>query len=183
MGSFCLNRQQRVAPQANGWECIPKLRCCPNLRNLIFTCAYVLSFCLTNSPPYLSPMDSPTAAPTEEALTLAARGLHEQCIGALEEQLHARGMSHRALAESIGTSPSYVSQLFRGQRLVNMLLLARVEEALGLRFRITLEEQGPFPRSQPAQMQYLSADKAPKHSKKQKKKKKKDGPSKKKKKG
>jgi hypothetical protein len=36
----------------------------------------------------------------------------------------------------VGTSPSYITQLYRGDKLVNMLTLARFQKALDLEFEI-----------------------------------------------
>ena len=40
------------------------------------------------------------------------------------------------IAESLKTSPSYVTQLFRGDKLINLLSLAKLEKAFGFKYEI-----------------------------------------------
>lgn len=47
------------------------------------------------------------------------------------------GWSRKDLAEKIGATPSYISQLFQGDKLINMNTLAKLQKAMGIRFEIT----------------------------------------------
>lgn len=60
-------------------------------------------------------------------------------FGFLSEVAHltkARGLTRRALAQAVGTTPSYITQLYRGDRLLNLTMAARFERALGVQFHI-----------------------------------------------
>jgi transcriptional regulator with XRE-family HTH domain len=46
-------------------------------------------------------------------------------------------LSRKKLAELIGTSPSYITQLFRGDKLINLLTIAKLERVLNIEFDIT----------------------------------------------
>jgi transcriptional regulator with XRE-family HTH domain len=46
-------------------------------------------------------------------------------------------LSRKKLAELIGTSPSYITQLFRGDKLLNLLTIAKFERVLNIEFVIT----------------------------------------------
>ena len=45
-------------------------------------------------------------------------------------------ISKKQMSKLIGTSPSYITQLFRGDKLINLLTLAKFEKALNLEFDI-----------------------------------------------
>jgi transcriptional regulator with XRE-family HTH domain len=57
-----------------------------------------------------------------------------------------RGLKAK-LATSIGTSKSYITQLFNGDKLVNLLTLAKFEKALGIKFQILACPAGEFDNS------------------------------------
>lgn len=57
----------------------------------------------------------------------------------LSEVLHltkARGMTRRALATALDTSPSYITQLYQGDRLLNLTMAAKLERVLGMKFQV-----------------------------------------------
>ncbi len=58
-------------------------------------------------------------------------------LSIIEERCEALGLNRKQLAEKVGTSPSYITQLYRGDKLVNMLTLAKFQKALGLEFEIS----------------------------------------------
>ncbi len=51
-----------------------------------------------------------------------------------------KGWTRKKLADEIGTSASYLTQLFRGDRLLNLKTAAKIENALGIEFDITVSE-------------------------------------------
>jgi transcriptional regulator with XRE-family HTH domain len=61
-------------------------------------------------------------------------------LSIIEEKCEALGLNRKQLAEKVGTSPSYITQLFRGDKLVNMLTLAKFQKALGLEFEIAVKK-------------------------------------------
>ena len=57
-------------------------------------------------------------------------------LSIIETKREGLGWSRKELAEKIGTSASYVTQLFRGDKLVNMITLAKFQNVLGIEFDI-----------------------------------------------
>jgi ribosome-binding protein aMBF1 (putative translation factor) len=76
-----------------------------------------------------------------DASVLAFRFLSE-----IEIQMDKLGISKKDLAAKIGTSPSYITQIFRGDKLTNFVFLAKVQDALNIQFEIqtatTLRQNG-----------------------------------------
>lgn len=58
-------------------------------------------------------------------------------LSLIEDKSKSLGLSRKQLAEKIGTSPSFITQLFRGDKLVNLLTLAKFQNVLDLKFDIT----------------------------------------------
>jgi transcriptional regulator with XRE-family HTH domain len=54
----------------------------------------------------------------------------------IEQVMDDRSMTRRELAMKIGTSASYVTQLFRGHKTANLETLAKIELALGITFEV-----------------------------------------------
>jgi len=57
-----------------------------------------------------------------------------------EEAMDRKGWTKKRLAKEIGTSASYLTQLFRGDRLLNFKTIAKIEGALEIRFKISTIE-------------------------------------------
>ncbi len=57
-------------------------------------------------------------------------------IDAKREEL---GWSRKDLAAQIKTSPSFISQLFQEDKLINFTTLAKIQKVMGLEFEITLK--------------------------------------------
>lgn len=55
----------------------------------------------------------------------------------IERKRDKLGWTRKQLGESIGTSASYITQLFRGDKLLNMPTLAKMQKALNLKFEIS----------------------------------------------
>ncbi len=53
-----------------------------------------------------------------------------------------RNMSRKKLATLIGTSPSYITQLFNNTRTLNISIVAKIEQALNVRFEVNLKDLG-----------------------------------------
>jgi transcriptional regulator with XRE-family HTH domain len=54
-----------------------------------------------------------------------------------QKAMDRKGWTRKQLADEIGTSASYLTQLFRGDRLLNFKTVAKIETALGIGFEIT----------------------------------------------
>lgn len=55
----------------------------------------------------------------------------------VERKREKRGWSRKELAKKVGTSASYITQLMRGDKLINMLTLAKMQRALNIKFDIS----------------------------------------------
>jgi transcriptional regulator with XRE-family HTH domain len=58
-------------------------------------------------------------------------------LSIIETKCEELGWNRKQLAEKVGTSASYITQLFRGDKLINMITLAKFQKALGVEFEIT----------------------------------------------
>jgi len=57
-------------------------------------------------------------------------------LSIIETKCEDLGWNRKQLAEKVGTSASYITQLFRGDKLINMITLAKFQKVLGLEFEI-----------------------------------------------
>lgn len=57
-----------------------------------------------------------------------------------QKVMDRKDWTRKQLAEEIGTSASYLTQLFRGDRLLNFKTVAKIEGALDIRFEINVAE-------------------------------------------
>lgn len=55
----------------------------------------------------------------------------------VERKREKLGWSRKELAKKVGTSASYITQLMRGDKLINMLTLAKLQRALNIKFTIS----------------------------------------------
>jgi len=52
------------------------------------------------------------------------------------EKLNGKPMKRKDLAKALETSPSYITQLFRGDKLINLTMLARIQDVFNITFEI-----------------------------------------------
>lgn len=57
-------------------------------------------------------------------------------LSEVEKEMDRLGLTKTDLAKMLGTSKSYLTQLWRGDKYVNVTLLARIENALKMEFKI-----------------------------------------------
>lgn len=55
----------------------------------------------------------------------------------VERKREKLGWSRKELAKKVGTSASYITQLMRGDKFINMLTLAKMQRALNIKFDIS----------------------------------------------
>jgi len=60
----------------------------------------------------------------------------EKIRSEFQKAMDRKGWTRKRLAKEIGTSASYLTQLFRGDRLLNFKTVAKIEAALGIEFEI-----------------------------------------------
>lgn len=56
------------------------------------------------------------------------------------DYMEEKNMTRKTLASLIGTSPSYITQLFNNTRTLNLVTIAKIEQALNVRFEVELQE-------------------------------------------
>jgi DNA-binding XRE family transcriptional regulator len=74
----------------------------------------------------------------EESLEIKARVLAIQFLGLVDQKMKETGKTKKELAEQIGTSVSYLTQLFIGDRKPSWEILAKMSLALGLEFKVSV---------------------------------------------
>ncbi|ARK10382.1 helix-turn-helix transcriptional regulator [Fibrella sp. ES10-3-2-2] len=80
-----------------------------------------------------------TQADEHEAQMIAFRFLSE-----VQKAMELRGLSRKELAKQVNTSASYITQIFRGDKLPNFDLLARMQRVLDITFDIRLTHDCPI---------------------------------------
>ena len=61
-------------------------------------------------------------------------------LSLIEQEMSKSEMSKKKLAELLNTSPSYVTQVFRGQKTINLLTLAKLQQIFEIEFKIISEK-------------------------------------------
>jgi transcriptional regulator with XRE-family HTH domain len=78
---------------------------------------------------------------SQEALVSSkADVLAMQFLGLVDQKMEEQNISKKELAQKIGTSASFITQLFRGDRKPNWNILAKISMELGLEFKVVTEE-------------------------------------------
>ncbi|MBN3036185.1 MAG: helix-turn-helix transcriptional regulator [Bacteroidales bacterium] len=71
--------------------------------------------------------------------------IHFRIMQLVEQAMVQKGWNKRTLAEQLGTSKSYVTQLFTGSKLVNLTLIAKLQDVLDIEFDIVAMTAGHRP--------------------------------------
>lgn len=69
-----------------------------------------------------------------------AKILQMKILHALAEYL-TEPITKKELAQLLETSPSYITQLYNGDKLMNLEMISRIQEAFNLEFEITVRPQ------------------------------------------
>ena len=75
-------------------------------------------------------------ATEQEKIENDARLMMFRFLEIIDRKREELGLNRKQLAEKLGTSASYITQLYRGDKLVNMITLAKFQKTLGLEFEI-----------------------------------------------
>ena len=78
-----------------------------------------------------------------DKLELETRLLMAQFLDGIEAAMHEKKMRKKDLAHLIGTSPSFITQIFRGNKVVNLETLCKISLALDLRFVVEIQHNAP----------------------------------------
>jgi len=73
----------------------------------------------------------------DEQIRQAAQLLMYMFLGEVEKYQEINGVNKKTLAAKIKTSPSYVTQLFRGDTPLNFETIAKMQRALKIKFSIS----------------------------------------------
>lgn len=81
---------------------------------------------------------------SKEIIEHAAQMISYRILSEVEKMCDKRKMTKKELAAAVGTSASYITQLFRGTKAVNMEIMAKFEKTLDFQFRITAGKAIPI---------------------------------------
>jgi ribosome-binding protein aMBF1 (putative translation factor) len=75
-----------------------------------------------------------------ELVSLESRILMARFLHVIETVMEERGIKKKDLAKMINTSPSFITQLFRGTKIINLETLAKIKLALHFDFDISIKK-------------------------------------------
>jgi transcriptional regulator with XRE-family HTH domain len=75
----------------------------------------------------------------QDQLELDAKMIMAKFLEKVQEIATQKGLKKKDLAEKIGTSASYITQLYRGHKLLNLMTLAKLQRALDIEFDIAIK--------------------------------------------
>jgi len=86
------------------------------------------------------------AAPLSEhdSFDIEKKLLSARFISEIQKHLDETSIKKKDLARILGVSPSYITQVFRGEKSVNMDFLTKVQIELGLKFYISTTDVNQF---------------------------------------
>ncbi len=79
----------------------------------------------------------------KDKLELEAELLHLKFVKVVEKLMEDEGISKAQLADVLSTSKSYITQLFSGNKLLNIKTLVKLQRVLGFNFKISSEKRKP----------------------------------------
>ncbi len=85
----------------------------------------------------------------EEQVEHRAQLLSYIFLSEAQKSMDRKGWTRKQLADEIGTSASYLTQLFRGDRLLNFKTVAKIERAMDIRFDINATESESSSKNYP----------------------------------
>lgn len=75
-----------------------------------------------------------------DKLEIQASSLAMDFLGLIDAEMQAQNMNKKELAKAVGTSAAYITQLFMGDRLPNFKILAKMQAALQMKFKVGTEQ-------------------------------------------
>lgn len=76
-----------------------------------------------------------------EKVEFEATMLAMHFLGLVDAEMERRNISKKDLAAKVGTSPAFITQMFRADRKPSWTMLAKMQEALNLQFKIFTEQE------------------------------------------
>lgn len=84
--------------------------------------------------------DALLAMSPNEKIEHDAQILIFQFLGRIDQAMKDQNISKKKLAQNVGTSASFITQLFRGDRKPNWSMLAKMSQVLNLEFKVMTDE-------------------------------------------
>ena len=75
----------------------------------------------------------------QDQLELEAKIIMAKFLEKIQEIAAQKGLKKKDLAQKIGTSASYITQLYRGHKLLNLMTLAKFQRVLDIEFDIAIK--------------------------------------------
>jgi transcriptional regulator with XRE-family HTH domain len=73
---------------------------------------------------------------TNDSIEINAKNISNRFISEIEKLCDERGLLRKDLAKDLGTSASYITQLFRGDKLLNLNFISKIEDYFKITFDI-----------------------------------------------
>ena len=102
----------------------------------------------------------------EEELEMDAQMLMFAYISEVNKYLEKNKVTQKTLAAKIKTSSSYLTQVFRGDKPLNFVTIAKIEKALGIKFTVKARPQVIVENALPAVKTRTSTPSAARKAKK-----------------
>lgn len=80
----------------------------------------------------------------EDKIDITASVLMLYFMAEVENIQKIKGIDRKTLANMIGTSPSYLTQIFSGNKPLNFKTLAKIQKALNIRFEVKTVDLSSF---------------------------------------
>ena len=81
----------------------------------------------------------------QDQLELEAKIIMAKFLDKIQEIADQKGLKKKDLAQKIGTSASYITQLYRGHKLLNLMTLAKFQRALDIEFAVSIKGTEQIP--------------------------------------
>lgn len=92
----------------------------------------------------------------QDQLELEAKIIMAKFLDRIQEIADQKGLKKKDLAQKIGTSASYITQLYRGHKLLNLITLAKFQRALDIEFEVSIKGTEQIPMKKENTEVYLN---------------------------
>jgi ribosome-binding protein aMBF1 (putative translation factor) len=92
----------------------------------------------------------------QDQLELEAKIIMAKFLDRIQEIADQKGLKKKDLAQKIGTSASYITQLYRGHKLLNLMTLAKFQKALDIEFEVSIKGTEQIPMKKENTEVYLN---------------------------
>jgi ribosome-binding protein aMBF1 (putative translation factor) len=92
----------------------------------------------------------------QDQLELESKIIMAKFLDRIQEIADQKGLKKKDLAQKIGTSASYITQLYRGHKLLNLMTLAKFQRALDIEFEVSIKGTEQIPMKKENTEVYLN---------------------------